>query len=259
MSTSFTSKTGTRILTSLDFNTANKLVSDYHRTGKGRLSRRPDGCIETTNSLWVEYGDTHTDLHDINDLFRIKDRIAFLYKNRKDRNRPFVIVDWGCGAGHTLTQLDAWLRKQNITDVRLYGFANEIHPDWWKASENITFILDVAENLPAYFLNGTVDFIYSIAGLYYLFLPEHSDCDYDMEEYFRANGFDGRLFRVYPRTEKHLEELGLVMDMNGELMIDLPVHIIDIDYDLLKIENNNCITIRNPKKYGEHAYVVVPG
>lgn len=41
-------------------------------------------------------------------------------------------------------------------------------------------------------------------------------------------------------------------------MIDLPIHIIDIDYNLLQTRNMNYKTIRNPDKYGEHAYVLIP-
>ena len=70
--------------------------------------------------------------------------------------------------------------------------------------------------------------------------------------------FDAGLFKLYSRTETHLEQLSLIMNVHGELLIDLPVHIIDIDYSLLRIENTNYRTLINPEKYGEHAFVVAP-
>ena len=249
---------GATMLTSLDYAAARKVILSSAETGRGRLRRNPAGQIEVINSLWMEYGDTHTDLHDINDLIRIKDRIISQCRHSKADSGSIVIVDWGCGAGHTLTQLSRWLEAMNINCVQLYGFANEFHVDWFKAPANLTFILDVADNLPRYFRASSVDFIYSIAGLYYLFIPESDDCDDDMLEFFRKHQFDGRLFKNYAHTERHLEALSIIMKGNGELLIDLPVHVIDIDYSLLKSNNRNYRTLRNPEKYGEHAYVLKP-
>ena len=246
------------ILTSLDYEMAKEVVFCSGHTGKGRLRQNPDGRIEIVDSVWMEYGDSHTDLHDINDLIRIKDRI-FSLCNQDDADRgSIVIVDWGCGSGHTLVQLDCWLREMSITCVKLYGYANEFHTDWFNAPANLTFILDVADNLPRYFSTRTVDFIYSIAGLYYLFIPESEGSDDDMLEFFRKHRFDGRLFKKYAHTERHLEALSAIMKCNGELLIDLPLHVIDIDYSLLKSRNKHYRTLRNPEKYGEHAYVLVP-
>ena len=256
--THITLPSGAKILTSLDDEMARKVVGSSGRTGKGRLRRNPAGQIDVIESLWMEYGDTHTDLHDINDLIRIKDRMISLCKSSANMNGSIVIVDWGCGAGHTLTQLSRWLQAMNISCVQLFGYANEFHADWQHAPANLTFILDVADNLPKYFHTRTVDFIYSIAGLYYLFIPESDGCDDDMLEFFKKHRFDSRLFKSYSHTERHLEALSTIMKSNGELLIDLPVHVIDIDYNLLKSDNRNYRTLRNPEKYGEHAYVLVP-
>lgn len=258
MATCIHFESGSDLLTSLCYEKANNLISQYEKTGKGRLRRNPDGSIEVINSVWRDYADTHTDLHDINDLIRIKDRIISMCSKRSNCKGPINIVDWGCGAGHTLTQLGRWLDEENITCVKLYGYANEIHSDWQYAAGNITFILDVADNLPMYFKKGTVDFIYSIAGLYYLFLPEYDSHDDDMVEYFKKHQFDGRLFKSYLHTEKHLEQLSTIMKADGELVIDLPIHVIDIDFNLLQTKSKKYRTLRNPDKYGEHAYVMVP-
>lgn len=258
MATCIHFETGSSMLTSLCYEKAIKLIAHCEKNRKGRLRRKPDGSIELINSVWRSYGDTHTDLHDINDLIRIKDRIISMCERRNDCQGTIAIVDWGCGAGHTLVQLGRWLKKENITCVKLYGYANEIHPDWQYAPGNITFILDVADNLPMYFKKRTVDFIYSIAGLYYLFLPEYDAHDDDMVEYFKKHQFDGRLFKNYSHTEKHLEQLSVIMKSNGELIIDLPIHVIDIDFSLLKTHSRKYETLRNPDKYGEHAYVLVP-
>lgn len=249
---------GANMLTSLDFETAWNVVISSSETGKGRLQRNPAGEIGLIDSLWMEYGDTHTDLHDINDLIRIKDRIINRCHQSATGNDSIVIIDWGCGAGHTLAQLNRWLQALNINCVQLYGFANEFHADWLKAPSNLTFILDVADNLPRYFKTRSIDFIYSIAGLYYLFIPEIEGSEYDMLEFFRKNHFDNRLFKNYAHTEKHLEALSTIMKNDGELLIDLPVHVIDIDYSLLQSDNRHYRTLRNPEKYGEHAYVLVP-
>jgi hypothetical protein len=249
---------GATILTSLDYAQVLEMIFSTTDKAKGRLRRKPDGGIEVIDSLWVEYGDTHTDLHHINDQVRIKDRMISLLKNHGAGGRPIVIVDWGCGAGHTLAQLDHWLRKMKITNSKLFGFANEFHVDWLDAPSNLTFILDVADNLHRYFNARTVDFIYSIAGLYYLFLPEIDRCDDDMLEFFRKHRFDGRLFQTYEHTERYLEALSFIMKTSGELLMDLPSHIIDIDFDLLKSFSRNYRTLRNPEKYGEQAYVLVP-
>ena len=249
---------GAHMLTSLDYETARKVILTSAYNGRGRLQRNPAGHIEVIDSLWMEYGDTHTDLHDINDLIRIKDRLISQCHHSRPDSGPIVVVDWGCGAGHTLSQLDRWLKAMNMNCVQLYGYANEFHADWLKAPANLTFILDVADNLPGYFNARSVDFIYSIAGLYYLFIPESEGGDDDMLEFFRKHQFDGRLFKSYAHTERHLEALSTVMKGNGELLIDLPVHVIDIDYNLLKSNNQSYRTLRNPEKYGEHAYVLKP-
>ncbi len=249
---------GATLLTSLDYETAEEVVFRSSHTGKGRLQQHADKRIEIVDSLWMAYGDTHTDLHDINDLIRIKDRLLSRCDKGNEECGSVVIIDWGCGAGHTLAQLDRWLRTMKITWVRLFGYANEFHVDWLKAPASLTFILDVADNLPRYFDTRTVDFIYSIAGLYYLFIPQSEGGDDDMLEFFRKHGFDGRLFKNYAHTERHLEALSAMMKSNGELLIDLPLHVIDIDYNLLKSGSRYYRTLRNPEKYGEHAYVLVP-
>ena len=249
---------GSHMLTSLGSDITEQLISCSERSGKGRVFRRHDGGIGLTDSLWSDYGDSHTDLHAINDLIRIKDRIATVYKNTLGLDKSFVIIDWGCGAGHTLMQLEGWLQDENIQGIKLYGFANEIHPEWQYAPENITFILDVADQLPFYFKPRSVDFIYSIAGLYYLFLPELDGPDCDMVEYFSRHAFYGGRFRSYSHTEKYLERLSFIMKFHGELLIDLPIHIIDIDFNLLSNENKNYDTQRNPELFGEHAYVLSP-
>jgi hypothetical protein len=258
MTTCIHFESGSDMLTSLCFEKADKLISQCEKTGKGRLRRKPDGSIDLIHSVWRDYGDTHTDLHDINDLIRIKDRIITMCSKRSDCQGTMIIIDWGCGAGHTLVQLGRWLKKENITCVKLYGYANEFHPDWQYATENITFILDVADNLPKYFKKGAVDFIYSIAGLYYLFLPEYDDHNDDMVEYFKKHQFDARLFKYYSHTEKHLEQLSSIMKANAELIIDLPIHVIDIDFNLLKTQSRKYKTLTDPEKYGEHAYVMLP-
>lgn len=251
-------QTGSHMLTTLGPDITKQLISCFDRTAKGRVCKRPDGGIELTDSLWSDYGDSHTDLHAINDLIRIKDRIVTMYENTLNRDGSFVIIDWGCGAGHTLVQLEGWLQDENMQGIKLYGFANEIHPEWQYAPEKITFILDVADHLPLYFKPRSVDFIYSIAGLYYLFLPESDGPDCDMVEYFSRHAFYGRRFRSYSHTDKYLERLSFIMKFHGELLIDLPIHIIDIDYNLLANENQNYITKRNPELFGEHAYVLSP-
>lgn len=256
--TQFRLSSGATILTSLDYAQALEMIFSSTDRAKGRLRRKLDGRIEVIDSLWVEYGDTHTDLHHINDQIRIKDRMISMLENQGAGGRPIVIVDWGCGAGHTLAQLDRWLQEMNIPNGKLFGFANEFHVDWLDAPSNLTFILDVADNLHRYFNARSVDFIYSIAGLYYLFLPESDRCDDDMLEFFRKHRFDGRLFQNYEHTDRHLEALSAIMKTTGELLMDLPLHIIDIDFDLLKSFSRNYRTLRNPEKYGEQAYVLVP-
>lgn len=258
MATCIHFESGSSMLTSLCYEEAKKLITHCEKNGKGRLRRKPDGSIELINSVWRDYGDTHTDLHDINDLIRIKDRIISMCGRRSDCQGTIVIVDWGCGAGHTLVQLGKWLKRENITCVKLYGYANEFHPDWHHAPGNITFILDVADNLPMYFKESSIDFIYSIAGLYYLFLPKYDDHNDDMVEYFKKHQFNARLFKSYSHTEKHLEQLSMIMKAKGELIIDLPIHVIDIDFSLLQTQSRKYRTLRDPDKYGEHAFVLVP-
>jgi len=255
--TAITLLSGAQMLTSLSHNVANELSAYIQTTGKGRLYKDSTGSIELIDSLWQEYGDTHTDLHAINGLLHIKERINALYK-KKSRHLPFVIVDWGCGSGHTLRQLCKWLKKQNITNIKLYGFANEMHPDWQSTPEEITLILDIAENFSKYFKGRAIDFIYSIAGLYYLFLPEFEKQKYNLVEYFYVNRFDNTVFKNFSHTEKYLEQLSLTMRGKGEILIDLPVHVIDINYHGLQMDNSHFLTVRNPAKYGEHAFVVLP-
>ncbi|MFH2061278.1 MAG: class I SAM-dependent methyltransferase [Pseudomonadota bacterium] len=253
-----TFESGAKMLTSMDPDATKELITSFEKTGKGRLNKGFDNRIEVLDSMWQDYNDTHTDLHVFNDLIRIKERIIALNKHKKKWDIPFVILDWGCGSGHTLNQLSKWLDEQKIFDVKLYGFANQIHPDWKYAAENITFILDVADHLPLYFKDEKIDLIYSIAGLYYLFLPDSNNQKYDMVEYFKRHQFNSDLFKIHSHTEKYLEHLSFILKPHGELLIDLPIHIIDVNYDLLQTQNKHFIGLEDHEKYGEYAFVVVP-
>lgn len=75
-------------------------------------------------------------------------------------NKPVVVLDWGCGGGRTAGEV----AKEFGEKVKVYGFANESYRQWAEIP-NVKFIHATKEDLPRYLKNGSVDLIYSHAGL----------------------------------------------------------------------------------------------
>jgi len=89
----------------------------------------------------------------------------FIEKARKDPNKLFTWVDWGCGDASAMDEIATLLDAQNIKNVRLVAYSNAYTPEWEKVHKRVTFILDAADNLYKYFENEEIDLIYSHYGL----------------------------------------------------------------------------------------------
>jgi SAM-dependent methyltransferase len=79
------------------------------------------------------------------------------------RPRPIVVLDWGCGRGTAAEEL----AKKFGRSVKVYGFANIAHSEWAE-SRDVKYIHGVAQDLPRYLKNGSVDLLYSHTGLEHL-------------------------------------------------------------------------------------------
>ncbi len=77
--------------------------------------------------------------------------------------RRITVVDWGCGSGKAISEL-ARLAKELSPNLRLIGYSDQIYRDWNEAPENVTFILDTADQLPGYFNDGDIDLVVSHHG-----------------------------------------------------------------------------------------------
>ncbi|MFH1234449.1 MAG: class I SAM-dependent methyltransferase [Candidatus Diapherotrites archaeon] len=82
---------------------------------------------------------------------------------RAVRPRPAVVLEWGCGKGTTAEEI----AKKFGQRVRVYGFSDTAYKEWGN-SQNVKYIHGIAQDLPRYVKNGSVDLIYSSIGLLHL-------------------------------------------------------------------------------------------
>jgi len=75
--------------------------------------------------------------------------------------RP-VVLDWGCGDGLAATRI-----AEEFQGARVVGFSNQFY-EAWRNNEKVSFIHALADDLPRYFADNSIDIVYSRLGLAHL-------------------------------------------------------------------------------------------
>jgi SAM-dependent methyltransferase len=79
-----------------------------------------------------------------------------------------VIVDWGCGAGTSITEL----AKKFHDKAHFYGFGDVFYEDW-RRNEQVKFVHGIGTDFPRYFKKNSIDIIYSFSSLSHEFTPDY--------------------------------------------------------------------------------------
>jgi SAM-dependent methyltransferase len=109
------------------------------------------------------WGPENTPLQAINQNLQYSLSKSIRKRITEIKPRPVVVLDWGCGRGTAAEEL----AKKFGRAVKVYGFANIAHSEWAE-SRNVKYIHGVAQDLPRYLKNGSVDLLYSHTGLMHL-------------------------------------------------------------------------------------------
>ncbi len=137
------------------------------------LSR--DGVL-SASSRGMPYKINSTPLEVLERRLNLVKNIESLDKARKNKSEDIVVLDWGCGTGQGLVELQREIKKRKIKNVVLVGFDGQYYPEWNNAPSGISFILDVP--VLQMYLRGLhgVDLVYSHSALTLLFTKviEHS-------------------------------------------------------------------------------------
>lgn len=166
---------GARLLSSL---------SQFELEGMvGAGEDEPSHIMEQKGQLTLgrggRWGFIDTGFKELNARFKIIKQIRRAHELRKDPSEVITIVDWGAGDGTGLIELYTELKRLEkedgivIPNIQLVGYADKYQDKWQEAPEGITFIFDVAGNLPKHLANNSIDFMYSSIGLIH-FLDEAS-------------------------------------------------------------------------------------
>jgi hypothetical protein len=127
------------------------------------------------------------------------------------------VLDWGAGNLKAVTDLAERLKKEDVDNVYIIAFGNAYPaPDERLGTpipENVTFIVDVAENLTSHLKEllpegHTIDAVYSNLGLAYLFEEGNE------------------------RVLKHLSDLAALLSINGFIVADVLLR--DVDSETLR-------------------------
>lgn len=137
--------------------------------------------------------------------------LADLARRKLKGSGRATILDWGCGDASALRQLADRVKG---LPVDLVGVADIPFAHWWKAPENVTFILDKAQRLDRYLDPGSVSVIYSHMGLEHL----HGD-----------------------ELKDHLDFLGRLLTPDGEMRLG----------QFMIYEFPKSLKARRPKGFGE--------
>ncbi len=174
--------------------------------GKGRAGKRVvereilrireiSGSGSTRRYLPQEkYGATTTSLNEIRQLFHLlfsPKKPFSIPRQLKIRQRPLVVVDWGCGTGRAISSL-AIKFKEN---VHAYGFSKDSYKEWEDVRE-AKLIHAPAEDFFRYFKDESIDALYSHLGLVHM-APLGFDVDYGLRT--KAIDYIAKVFRKISR------------------------------------------------------------
>ena len=174
--------------------------------GKGRLGKRVvkrqilriselSGRRSTRRYLPQEkYRVVATPLREIRQLFHLlfsPKKPFSIQRQLKMRQRPLVVVDWGCGTGRAISSL-AIKFKEN---VHAFGFSKDSYKEWEEVRE-AKLIHAPEEDFFRYFKDESIDALYSHLGLVHL-APLGFDADYGLMA--KAIDYIARVFRKISR------------------------------------------------------------
>lgn len=170
---------------------------EVRRIGKERVVR-----------LRAGYTDIRNPLEKINEWFGI-DLGEEAKRTSHKLGRKIVVVDWGCGKGTAITQLQRECEKE----AHCYGFSKDSY-DEWIGNSFVKFIQADADDFKRYFKRIPIDLMFSYAGLAHYAvkanLPEYL---IEIKNNFRVGGklYTNNLY--LDETEKKiLEENGWKVD-----------------------------------------------
>ena len=130
----------------------------YRQVGKQRYRKRKKWNLEGTSFNWVaEIGFPRI-------FSSLLGERNFIEMRFREKSRPLVVIDWGCGNGRAIKELAEKYKGK----VYAYGYSGDSYTEWG-GNQNVKFIHATKEDLLRYVKDSSVDLIYSHLGLDYLF------------------------------------------------------------------------------------------
>ncbi len=157
----------------------------------------PSGYSEI-ELIKVKWDIVETTLRDLDDRYDIVSALEEVYRQRQDKSRPLIIVDWGAGNGAGVVGLSDVLKKKGIPH-HIYALSSNYYPEWERAQSEVTFILEDGQNLNKYIKDDVVDLVYSNLGLIHFLHQQssnqlqHGDPQEVMSAIISMLGFGGRI------------------------------------------------------------------
>ena len=130
----------------------------YRQAGKRRYRKRKKWKMEGTSFNWVaEIGFPRI-------FSSFLGERNFIEMRFREKGRPLVVLDWGCGNGRAIKGLAEKYKGK----VYAYGYSGDSYKEW-KGNQKVKFIHTTKEDLLRYLKDSSVDLIYSHLGLDHLF------------------------------------------------------------------------------------------
>ncbi len=144
---------------------AMKLPKEKRRLLRKEVSRVGGRRVYSRRQNWAV---KNTPLKEIKNFFPyifspVRKRASFIEGRFREKGKPVVVLDWGCGKGRAAGEL----KKELGETVQVYGFSKDSYPEW-RGAQGVKFIHATKDDLLRYLKDGSVDLIYSMLGLEYL-------------------------------------------------------------------------------------------
>lgn len=155
---------GAKLRTRLKDADFRRLAGMAHLRDETPFQVKNQGSVLTLANLYKGWGITDSELRYIEHVLHVS-LVARVRQLLQKSTGRVTVVDWGCGDGRAVRALAQELQG---LPVDLIGFGDTPFPAWWKASAEVMYILDRAENLPRYFKANEISLVYSHLGLEHL-------------------------------------------------------------------------------------------
>lgn len=150
-------------------------LQEYDKTAQENITVLDRAEIDTSGDVMLG-SRAFREGYEITPLAEVSENLSFDILEKvislaaEDDARTITVVDWGCGDGSALKDIAQYLAEKSITNVQLIGFSNIYYNKWEEdfGYENVSFILDRAENFKDYFNDSEIDFVFSHKGLAHL-------------------------------------------------------------------------------------------